>query len=235
MKFAPFLIGILTVVLIVTSMTNAFGFDWRFFWKTKPDQPKIAAGLKEALQIGAENTVNRTGRIDGFYKNEAIRIPLPDQMQKAEKLLRQMGLGAEIDQFELSLNRAAEAAAPAAKELFWNAITEMTFEDAVKILNGCDTAATDYFRSKTEAHLRTAFLPIISRATDEVDATRIYKQLTLEVQKIKFLKLEPVDIDQYVATKAINGLFHVLGEEERKIREDPAARVTDLLKEVFGD
>lgn len=234
MKFARFWAIILTVIMLFSSAIVTLGFDWSSLWKPKPDQQKIAAGLKEALQVGTENSVKQTGQVDGFYKNPSIMIPLPDQMQKVEKVLRQLGLGTQVDQFVLSLNRAAERATPAAKDIFWGAIKEMTFDDAINIFEGKDTAATDYFKDKTSEKLKIIFTPAVSQATDDVDATRIYKKLTSEAKKVKFLKLEPIDIDQYVVTKTLNGLFHVLGEEERKIRKDPAARVTELLKEVFG-
>lgn len=225
---------LLALILILTSVRVTLGIDWSFLWQPKPDRAKIAAGLKEALKIGTENTVRQAGQVDGFYQNPMIKILLPDQLLKMEKVLRQLGLGAQVDQFVLSLNRAAERATPAAKDIFWGAIKEMTFEDAITIFKGNDTAATDYFQDKTSAKLRTAFLPAVSQATDEADVTRIYKQITLEIGKIKFLNYNPIDIDEYIVIKTLDGLFYLLGEEERKIRQDPAARVTKLLKEVFG-
>lgn len=224
----------LALILVLTPVGVTLGFDWSVLWQPKPDQTKIAAGLKEALQIGTENTVRQAGQVDGFYQNPAIKIPLPDQLKRLEKVLRQLGLGDQVDQFVLSLNRAAERATPAAKDIFWGAIKGMTFEDALAIFKGNDTAATDYFQEKTSAKLKTAFLPAVSQATNEADVTRIYKQITLEIEKIKFLNYNPVDIDEYIVTKTLDGLFYLLGEEERKIRRDPAARVTKLLKEVFG-
>lgn len=155
----------LALILVLTPVGVAFGFDWSFLWQPKPDQAKIAAGLKEALQIGTENTVRQAGQVDGFYQNPAIKIPLPDQLKRLEKVLRQLGLGDQVDQFVLSLNRAAERATPAAKDIFWGAIKEMTFEDALAIFKGNDTAATDYFQEKTSAKLKTAFLPAVSQAT----------------------------------------------------------------------
>lgn len=235
MKFRPLLIVGLVLIILFSTISITLGFDWDFLWKAKPDQEKIAAGLKEALRVGTDNSVQLTGRLDGFYKNPQIKIPLPNQFQKMEKVLRQFGLEDQVDEFILSLNRAAEKATPAARDIFWKAIKEMTFDDAVTIFKGSDTAATDYFETKTSAELITAFTPVVSRATETVEVTKIYKQLTHEIQKIKFLNLEPVDIDHYVVTKTLDGLFHVLGEEEKKIRKDPAARVTELLKEVFAD
>ncbi len=195
---------------------------------------KISSGLKEALKIGTENAVHFTGRLDGYFKNQAIKILMPEKLKTMEKTLRAVGLGPQVDEFILSMNRAAERAAPAAKQIFWDAIGEMTFQDAKKILSGNETAATDYFKAKTTDKLTAAFRPIIDKATSEVGVTRQYKDLVGHFQSIPFVKSETVDIDQYVTTKALDGLFYVVAQEEKRIRTDPAARVTDLLKEVFG-
>jgi hypothetical protein len=195
---------------------------------------KIGSGLKEALKIGTENAVTFTGKLDGYFMNQAIKILIPEKLQTMEKTLRAVGLGPQVDEFILSMNRAAERAAPEAKKIFWGAIGEMTFQDAKKILSGKETAATDYFKAKTTDKLTTAFRPIVDKATDEVGVTRQYKELVGRFQSIPFVKTETVDIDQYVTTKALDGLFYVVAQEEKKIRTDPAARVTDLLKEVFG-
>lgn len=195
---------------------------------------KIASGLKEALKIGTENTVNLTGALDGYFKNEAIKILMPQKLQTLEKGLRTVGYGPQVDEFILSMNRAAEQAAPSAKQIFWDAIGQMSFEDAKKILSGSNTAATDYFKGKTTDKLTTAFKPIVNNSMNEVGVTRQYNELVGRFQAIPFMKTESFDIDQYVVTKSLDGLFHVLGQEEQKIRTNPAARVTDLLKEVFG-
>jgi hypothetical protein len=195
---------------------------------------KIGSGLKEALKVGTENTVNLTGRLDGYFLSQAIKILMPEKLRNLEKGLRTVGYGPQVDEFELSMNRAAEQAAPFAKEIFWDAIGEITFEDARKILSGHETAATDYFKSKTTDKLTAAFRPVVDKAMNEVGVTRQYKELVGRFQSIPFVKSESFDIDHYVVTKALDGLFHVLGEEERKIRTNPTARVTDLLKEVFG-
>jgi hypothetical protein len=195
---------------------------------------KIGSGLKEALKIGTESAVKFTGKLDGYFMNQAIKILMPEKLQTMEKTLRAVGLGPQVDEFILSMNRAAERAAPAAKEIFWDAIGEMTFQDAKKILSGNETAATDYFKAKTTDKLTTAFRPIVGKATNEVGVTRQYKELVGGFQSIPFVKTETVDIDQYVTAKALDGLFYVVAQEEKKIRTDPAARVTDLLKEVFG-
>ncbi len=195
---------------------------------------KVGAGLREALKIGTENAVTLTGRTDGYFRNSAIKILMPEKLQTLEKGLRLVGYGPQLDEFVLSMNRAAERAAPFAKQIFWDAVGEMTFDDARKILGGGDTAATEYFKAKTTDKLTSAFRPVIDQAMNEVGVTRQYKELVGQYQTIPFARSESLDIDQYVVTKALGGLFHVLGEEERKIRTNPAARVTDLLKEVFA-
>ena len=195
---------------------------------------KIGSGLKEALKVGTENTVKLTGRTDGYFMNQAIKILMPEKLQTLEKGLRLVGYGPQVDEFVLSMNRAAERAAPQAKQIFWDAIAEMTFDDAEKILKGSDTAATEYFRNKTSEKLMTAFRPVVDRSMSEFNVTRQYKDLVGRYQAIPFVKTEALDIDGYVVGKSLDGLFHVLGEEERKIRTNPAARVTDLLKEVFA-
>lgn len=202
--------------------------------KEELSQEKIASGLKEALQVGTENAVRSTGRLDGYFGNPKIKIPMPEKLQTMEKGLRAVGQGDQVDAFVLSMNRAAERAAPEAKAIFWDAIREMSFRDAEKILNGSDTAATEYFRRKTTERLATAFRPIVSDAMNQVGVTRQYKELVGRARGIPFLKLEEFDLDDYVVRRALDGLFTVLGEEERKIRREPAARVTDLLREVFA-
>jgi hypothetical protein len=195
---------------------------------------KIGSGLKEALKIGTENAVGLTGKTDGYFLNQAIKILMPEKLRTLEKGLRAVGYGPQVDEFVLSMNRAAERAAPSAKDIFWNAIGEMTFEDARKIWSGNETAATDYFKAKTTDKLTAAFRPVVEKTTNEVGVARQYKELVGKYESIPFVKKETLDIDGYVVTKALDGLFHVVGEEEKKIRTNPEARVTDLLKEVFG-
>jgi len=201
---------------------------------TELSEAKIGSGLKEALKVGTENAVKLTGKTDGYFLNEAIKIVMPEKLQKVEKGLRLVGYGPQVDEFVLSMNRAAERAAPAGKQIFWDAIGEMTIADAKKILSGDETAATDYFKGKTTDRLTTAFKPVVDKAMNEVGVTRQYKELVGRYEGIPFVKKETFDIDGYVVTKALDGLFYTIAEEEKKIRKDPAARVTDLLKEVFG-
>jgi len=201
--------------------------------KTKLGDAKIASGLKEALKVGAENAVKLTGKTDGYYRNEAIKILLPKNLRTMEKGLRAIGGGAKIDEFELSMNRAAESAAPEARKIFADAIFKMTIDDARKILNGGDTAAADYFKSKTTSELTIAFRPVVEQSMDKFTVTQQWNALVGQFQSIPFAKSPSLDINQYVVGKALDGLFFMLGQEEKKIRTDPAARVTTLLKEVF--
>jgi len=225
---------VLLTVLPASAQIDKFMKGLGIGEKSGLSDAKIGSGLKEALQIGAENAVNLTGRKDGYFMNQAIKILMPEKLRTVEKGLRAVGYGPQIDEFVLSMNRAAEQAAPFAKDIFLGAITEMTFDDARKILAGGDTAATQYFKAKTTGRLTTAFRPVVENATNEVGVTRQYKELMGRASTIPFLKSETLDIDQYVVDKGLDGLFFVLGQEEKKIRTNPTARVTDLLKEVFG-
>ncbi len=202
--------------------------------KGAPSDEKVAAGLKEALDIGAGNAVTSTSKADGFFNNEAIKILMPEKLQKLDKGLRAIGLGTEIDAFVLSMNRAAERAAPSAKAIFQDALKQMTFADAKQILRGGDTAATDYFRAKSSERLAAAFRPLVSSSLGEVGATKRYQDLVGRYSALPFMSSPSLDLDEYVTGKALDGLFRVLGEEEKKIRKDPAARVTKLLKDVFS-
>ncbi|MBW2147100.1 MAG: DUF4197 domain-containing protein [Deltaproteobacteria bacterium] len=195
---------------------------------------KIIQGLKEVLQIGTSNAVEMASRENGYYQNPKIKIPLPGAVRKVEKLLRAVGYGPKVDAFELSMNRAAERAAPEAKSIFFEAVTQMTFSDARKILKGPDNAATLYFKDKTHDRLYEIFKPITHKAMSEVGVTRTYQELDAKVRTLPFAGSLSFELDRYVTNGALDGLFFMLAEEERKIRQDPAARVTDLLKEVFG-
>ena len=196
---------------------------------------KIGSALKEALQIGTENAVKLTGRTDGYFANQAIKILMPERLKTLESGLRMVGYGSQVDAFVLSMNRAAERAAPAAKQIFWDAIGEMTIDDAKKILGGGDTAATEFFKAKTTGQLTTAFQPVVDKAMNEVGVTRRYNELLGQAKAIPFFRAEEYDLDRYVVGKALDGLFFMVGEQEKKIRTNPTARVTDLLKEVFGN
>ena len=195
---------------------------------------KIGQGLKEALRVGTENAVNLTGRLDGYFANQAIKILMPERLKSLEQGLRLIGQGDRVDELVLGMNRAAEKAAPAARGIFVDAIGEMSIDDARKILSGPDTAATDYFKGKTTGKLTTAFQPVIQKAMNEVGVARQYNDLLAQAKAIPFFRAEEYDLDHYVVGKSLDGLFHVVGDEERKIRTNPAARTTDLLREVFS-
>ena len=195
---------------------------------------RIGQGLKEALRVGTENAVNLTGRTDGYFANQAIKILMPEKLKSLEQGLRLIGQGDRIDGLVLGMNRAAEKAAPGARQIFVDAIGEMSIDDARKVLSGPDTAATDYFKGKTTGKLTASFQPVVQRAMNEVGLARQYKDLLSQAQAIPFFRAEDYDLDRYVVGKSLDGLFHVVGDEERKIRKDPAARTTDLLREVFS-
>jgi hypothetical protein len=223
-------------VLIILLFAGALGYSAMAggFQRGGLGETRIVAGLREALEVGVGNAVNVTGRLDGFFRNAAIKILLPRELQTLGKTLRAVGQGRLVDEFVLSMNRAAERAAPQARRIFVGAIREMSFDDARRILSGGDTAATDYFRRKTEDELADAFHPIVEKAMDEVGATRQYKELTGRLRDLPFGRSQSLDIDDYVVGKALDGLFYIVGEEEKKIRRNPAARVTEILRDVFG-
>lgn len=199
------------------------------------DEKTVAAGLKEALRVGTERTVDTTSKLDGFLGNALIRIAMPDQFEDVASVLRDVGFGQQVDNFETGMNRAAERAAGEAKDVFWNAITGMTVSDAFGILRGHDTAATDYFRDKTSDALRSRFRPIVKNKMSEVGLYQIYNELTAYYNKIPLKTAPALDLDEYITEHTLNGLFTVLGQEEKKIREDPLARTTDLLRRVFKE
>src|SRR6478672_5698015 len=198
------------------------------------DNSKVASGLKQALEVGTANTVAQTGKTDGYFGNAAIKILMPDKLRSLEKGLRLAGQGAKVDEFELSMNRAAEKAAPAASSIFKHAISGMTFEDARAILKGDKTAATEYFKNKTSDELTTAFRPIVESTMNETGVNQKYKMLSGQVPSLPFGHTQLFDINSYVVSKSLDGLFYVLGQEEQKIRTNPAAQVTPLLKQVLG-
>ena len=199
------------------------------------DDRTIISGLKEALSLGTAKAVNLVSVENGYLRNETIKILLPENIQMMSEVLRAAGFGKEVDTFILSMNRAAEKAAPKAKPILIAAIKEMSFQDARNILDGGNTAATEYFQGKTSTRLSDAFKPVISSNMNKVGVTKSYKAL-----KDKYLSILPlsttesIDLDRYVTTKALDGLFHMLGQEEANIRTNPKARTTEILKKVFA-
>jgi len=200
------------------------------------DESIVIAGIREALRVGTRNTVISTSQVDGYLGNRLIRIAFPDQMEPMVSTLRTVGLGSYVSDLEVGMNRAAELAAAEARDIFWNAIREMTVADAFGILNGDDTAATSYFRAQTGAELRERFHPIVERKMEQIGLSRLYGQAADAYNSISFTGApELVDLDEYVTGRALDGLFTVLAQEEQKIRNDPAARTTELLRKVFED
>lgn len=198
------------------------------------DDATVASGLKEALSVGTEKAVNLVSRKDGYFANQAIKILMPTQIQKVAEVLKKVGYQKQVDDFVLSMNRAAEKAAPQAARFFGDAIKVMTIEDAQKILRGGNTSATDFFRSKTQDKIYNAFKPIIASTMNEVGVTKSYKDMMGKYETIPLMDKQSLDLDHYVTNKSLDGLFHMVGQEEKKIRTDPAARSTELLKTVFG-
>ena len=200
------------------------------------DDSSIVKGLKEALSTGTTRAVKTVSQHDGYFSNDQIKILMPEQVRTVSKLLGEFGFQAQVDGFVLSMNRAAEKAAPKAVECFVAALGEMTFDDARKILQGENTAATDYFKQKTGDKIYAAFKPVVAASMQEVGVARSYTQMTDKLATIPFgrASVGSFDLDHYVTTKAVDGLFLMVGEEEKKIRTDPAARGTELLKKVFA-
>lgn len=201
---------------------------------TKLSETKIADGLKEALRVGIDNAVKLTGKQNGFFGNTAIKILMPEKVKILEKGLRTIGMGPKIDEFILSMNRAAENAAPYARDIFIDAIMDMSFDDVMAIYKGNDTAATEYFKKKTQNKLIETFLPHAQQSLNQYAVTKRYRELVNKYKALPLANKLPVfDVENYVVTKTVDGLFCVLSQEEKKIRTQPSARVTKLLQEVF--
>jgi hypothetical protein len=195
----------------------------------------VAAGLKEALAVGTGNAVQTLSKSDGYFGDAAVKILLPQKLQTAAEVLKKAGYQKEVDDLILSMNRAAEQAAPKARPIFEDAVKKMTFEDTQKILNGGNTAATDYFKAKTTPQLTDAFKPVVADSMNQAGVTRSYKALTDRyTSMVPFGKMDSLDLDSYVTGKSLDGLFLKVGQEEAKIRTNPAARTTNLLKKVFA-
>ena len=195
---------------------------------------EIVAGLKEALSTGANNAGKQLSSVDGFFKDAAIKVLMPAEAQKAEKKLRSLGMGKLVDDAILAMNRAAEDASKSAAPIFVNAVKQMSVGDAVGILKGGDFAATDYLRGKTTSSLTEAFRPVIESSLKKVDATKYWNAVFTAYNKVSMDKVN-TDLSAYVTEKALSGIFYQVGQEEQKIRKDPMARTTDILKKVFAN
>ena len=196
---------------------------------------EIIDGLKQALSIGSQNASGSASKTDGYFRHPLIKIPFPPQAEKMEKKLRSLGMDKQVDEFVMTMNRAAEEAAKQAAPIFVDAVKSMTITDGINILKGKDTAATNYLRQKTSLSLHDKFKPVILSATQKVDVTKYWNPLITTYNKLPFVDRLNPDLDEYITQKALSGLFYLVSQEEVKIRKDPAARVTDLLKKVFGN
>ena len=201
------------------------------------DDTTIVKGLKEALATGTERAVTEVARPDGYFGNPLIKILLPDKVQKAADLLATVGYQKEVDEFVLSMNRAAEAAAPKAAAFFGDAIRQMTVEDARGILAGGDTSATQFFEKKLRSKLFESFKPVVSNSMNQVGTVRSYQEMMGSYSSLPMASMfgtPTLDLNSYVTNKALDGLFTMVGQEEKKIRTNPVARTTELLRRVFG-
>ncbi|HTO55551.1 MAG TPA: DUF4197 domain-containing protein [Myxococcota bacterium] len=203
-------------------------------YSTQLSDATASSGLKDALKVATERAVSATSKDGGFLNDPKIRIPLPGKLEGMATGLRAVGMGSQVDELEVAMNHAAEKAAGEATPVFVDAIQGMSFEDAAGILRGNDTAATTYFKKKTTAPLTAKFRPIVDEAMKNVGVTKLYESLVGQYTSTPFVSAPKLDLNGYVTDKALSGLFTVVGDEEKRIRKDPVARSTDLLKQVFG-
>jgi hypothetical protein len=195
---------------------------------------EAASGLKGALEKGSLVAVDLLGRTDGFFGNPQVKIPLPGSLQSAEKMMRRLGMSKYADELILTMNRAAEAAVPEARQLFVDAVKKMTVQDAKGVLAGGETAGTEYFKRTTSSQLRARFLPIVQKATAKVGVAQKYNEYASKGAAFGLVGKEHANLDEYVTQKALDGLFWMVGEEEKKIRKDPVGAGSDIVKKVFG-
>ena len=197
-------------------------------------QREALAGVRTALERGASSAVVTLGRVDGFLGNPQVRIPIPDSLARSERLARRLGFGNQVDELVVAMNRAAETAVPEARKLLLDAVRKMTVKDARAILAGGDTAATDYFRRTSHVALHDRFLPIVKSATEKVGVAQRYREFAQPAASFRLIKSEHADLDEYVALKALDGLYFMLAEEEKKIRKDPLGTGSAILRRAFG-
>jgi hypothetical protein len=195
---------------------------------------EASGGLKEALVQGAGKAVSQLSAVDGFFGNKEVKIPLPDTMKKAEKAMRMFGMGKQADELVLKMNRAAEAAVPEAKALLVDSVKKMSVTDAKTILTGGDDAATQYFKKTTSGPMAEKFLPIVKKATENVQLAQQYNKFAEMGNKFGVVKKDQVNLEQYVTQKTLDGVYLMMAKEEAAIRKDPVGQTSSLLKKVFG-
>ena len=229
------LLGVtLTALLTLSGLTGCAELhtEWEKLNTTPSTTP--SDGLREALRVGTDRAVDSVGRLDGYLDNPEIKIPVPEKLDAVAQALRIIGAGQIVDEFTISMNRAAEAAAPMAKQVFLDAVRRMTFEDAMTILRGNNHEATDYFRASAGPELERLFRPIVADKLESVGATRSFNDLMRKVDDLPLVSSPAIDLTDYVTSEAMDGLFLMLAREEERIRTDPVARTTELLKKYFG-
>lgn len=219
-------------MLLVTSAAPALAQSEQT--RERLTQRDALAGLRTALERGARAAVAELGRTDGFLGNPQVRIPLPESLERGERLARRLGYSKEVDELVVAMNRAAEAAVPEARRLLVDAVKRMSVQDAKAVLTGGDTAATEYFRRSSHQALHDRFLPIVKSATEKVGVAQHYREFARPAAALGLIKTDHADLDEYVTLKALDGLYFVLGEEEKKIRKDPAGTGSAILRKVFG-
>ncbi len=195
---------------------------------------EAVSALRTALEKGSRAAVDQLGKENGFFGDTRVKIPLPESLQKAERTLRRLGLGKYADELVLTMNRAAEAAVPEAKQLFMDSVKKMSVQDAKGILTGGETSGTEYFKRSTTDQLRKRFLPIVKKSTEKLGLAQKYNQYAEHGVSLGLIKQEQANLDGYVTQKALDGLYFMVAEEEKKIRKDPVGTASSILKKVFG-
>ena len=218
-------------VIVAANSRSAYAFSLADL-----TQKDAAVGLRTALQKGAEVAVQLLGRPDGFWGNDRVRIPLPDWLGKAERAIKLFGRGKDIDDLKLGVNRAAEQAVPQSKLLLTNAVKSMSVQDAKSILTGGDNSVTQFFKDKTHAPLTGKFLPAVTKVTERIGLAKQYNGLAAQIQQSGIVRISPeqASVERHVTHKALDGLYFMIGEEEKQLRENPAGAASNLLKRVFG-
>lgn len=222
----------LTPVIFVLAMLATYGTHAAGI--SDISNQDAVAGLKEALSKGSQAAIQQLGAENGFFGNDKLRIPLPESLQKAEGMMRRFGMGSQADELVLRMNRAAEAAMPEARALLVNAIRQMSIQDAKGILTGGEDAATQYFRRTTSAPLAQKFLPVVKKATEKVKLAERYNAFVETGSRFGLVRTEDANLENYVTRKALDGLFLVIAEQEKKIRADPVGSASSIISKVFG-
>ena len=225
----PFAIALLSGCDVLTQMGGVPGYN-----PLPPSEAEVATGLRSALEVGISNAVKITSENGGFFNNSLIRIPFPPEAARMERTLRDIGLGSQVDQFVRTMNSAAEEASKKATPIFVNAIRQMTFTDVMNIWRGDSMAATQFLQRTTSDQLRQAFNPVIKDAIDKVELTSLWNPLASAYNSVPFITPVNPNLEDFITDRALTGLFKMVALEEAAIRRDPAARVNDILKRVFG-